>query len=73
VCTSLLSRTARGSGRPAGTPILSQIATHSEYPRRKNRGTVTLLQQGAEIAAGACIFSFAILAKPDLLANNPHR
>jgi len=66
-------RFARGSGYPDVAPILSQIATHSEYRRRKNRGTVTLLQQRLEIAMRACIFSFAILAKPHLLANNPHR
>jgi len=54
-------------------PILSQIATPSEYLRRKKRGTVTLLQQGVEIACCTCIFFFAILAKADLLANNPHR
>jgi len=57
----------------ATRPILSQIATPSKYLRRKNRGTVTLLQQAVENARCACIFSFAILAKPDLLANNPHR
>jgi hypothetical protein len=68
-----MSRLARGIGRADDTPILSQIATHSEYHRRKSRGTVTLLQQRCEIAPGARIFSFAILAKPGLLANNPHR
>jgi hypothetical protein len=51
------------------TPILSQIATPPEYLRHGNRGTVTLLQQGVENAGIACIFFFAILAKPDLLAN----
>jgi len=34
---------------------------------------VTLLQQGVENARGAGIFFFAILAKADLLANNPDR
>jgi hypothetical protein len=63
----------RGIGWPDGAAIMSQIATHSERPRHKNRGTVTLLQQRCEIAPGARIFFFAILAKPGLLANNPHR
>jgi hypothetical protein len=73
VCAIPTSRLARGSGWRDGTPILSQIATHSDYRRRKNRGTVTLLQQRRGIALSARIFSFAILAKPGLLANNPHR
>jgi hypothetical protein len=64
---------ARGIGWPDDAPILSQIATHSERLRHKNRETVTLLQQRCEIALSARIFSFAILAKPGLLANNPHR
>jgi hypothetical protein len=54
-------------------PILSQIATPSEYPPRKNPESVTLLQQGVGIAHSTCIFFFAILAKTDLLANNPYR
>jgi hypothetical protein len=66
-------RRVRGIGRPDDTAILSQIATHSERLRHKNRGTVTLLQQRCEIALGARIFFFAILAKLGLLANNPHR
>jgi hypothetical protein len=68
-----MPRFARGTGWPDVAPILSQIATHSECRRCRNRGTVTLLQQRLEIAMGACIFSFAILAKAGLLANNPHR
>jgi hypothetical protein len=41
--------------------------------RGRNPESVTLLQQGVGNAPGACIFFFAILAKADLLANNPHR
>ncbi|MGA7429479.1 MAG: hypothetical protein WBQ24_05705 [Xanthobacteraceae bacterium] len=68
------TRAARAvSADLTAAPILSQIATPSEYVRRRNPESVTLLQQGVGIAAGGCIFSFAILAKPDLLANNPHR
>jgi hypothetical protein len=54
-------------------PILSQIATPSKRLRRKSPESVTLLQQGVGIAPSARIFSFAILAKADLLANNPDR
>jgi len=63
----------RASAEADRTPILSQIATPSEYIRRKNPESVTLLQQGVGIAHSTCIFFFAILAKADLLANNPHR
>jgi hypothetical protein len=63
----------RAATKADRTPILSQIATPSERLRRKKLESVTLLQQGVGIAHCACIFFFAILAKADLLANNPHR
>jgi hypothetical protein len=63
----------RAAAEADRTPILSQIATPSERLRRKNPESVTLLQQGVGIARCACIFFFAILAKADLLANNPDR
>jgi hypothetical protein len=63
----------RAAAEADRTPILSQIATPSERLRRKNPESVTLLQQGVGIAPSACIFFFAILAKADLLANNPDR
>jgi hypothetical protein len=73
MCTTPPRRALRRRRWPDLRAILSQIATHLEYRPCEIRQSVTLLQQRGGIAPGTCIFSFAILAKPGLLANNPHR